>query len=161
MAANFHKPTGKEFFTIDSASIKVFPCAYRGEGIDKYAQLNTEYNITHLPGTSTSRTYRLSELVAGSDKTLELVIDGYYFYISGLELTTAGVKINNSYIAKYFSIITTALESGVPQSKILKDVTGVAENATLDFEINDVSYFLGLAFSDTQCLLANTRLELL
>lgn len=130
---------------LESAKVKVFPCAYRGENststtvIDPESKLNTEFNFVHTGRTVGRNSYIIS--YATDAKKVCCVISGYYFELDFTDKTLSNYK---------FAHIKT------------KQVT-IAGNATTEIlttcELNSTSNdnyldasgnFLGIGFSSTK-----------
>jgi hypothetical protein len=135
---------------INSANIKVFPCAYRGykngNSIDPEAKSNTEYNYTNLFGKlGKNKVSYVIEYPTG-DSPLKCVIGGYYFEITGV--TVDNLK------GKYLAICTEAIDLPVNdasrQTKVLSPIVTLNANY-LDTTIAGSTeyYFIGLAITST------------
>jgi len=81
-----------------SSDVKVFPCAYRGQGIDMEASSFTEYNFTNI--YSKQGLKKESFIISYTDNKLKCVIGGYYFEIQNLNnyFTNEAAKANYQYL---------------------------------------------------------------
>ena len=111
---------------VESASIIVYPCAYRESSVDLKSKLNLEENIirTALYGSTGNRTY----IVSKTDNKLVCFIKGYYFEITvennefdsyaGIVINTG--KINDSYTAT----VLTPFDGNPADTVDQQDTTG-------------------------------------
>ena len=164
----------------ESKNIQVFPSAYRGSytspedsginlGFDPEAELNTEFNYTHLLGLSGDKdSYVVQWPTEEVDETV-CILKGYYFKILGLhsklketEITQDGEVAQNEEIVQDYDLaiglkqVELAPEAGTIENKrtttILSPLSGGVGGLILDKYNDSASTYefigLGLIESD-------------
>lgn len=141
-----------------SSKLTVFPCAWRDHGIDPEARLNSEKSLSNLGGQGGGNKSYIS--IANSElsnTTITIVLNGYTFTLSGVNLsefitntsTTVYVKI------KLESYSITNSKTSTKLGSFYSNSTGESENTTnavldIDLDGSGTKYFTGLAFSLTK-----------
>ena len=141
-----------------SNKLTVFPCAWRDHGIDPESRLNSEKSLSNLGGQGGGNKSYIN-IAKGelSNTTITIVLNGYTFTLSGVNLsefitntsTTVYVKIKLEDYSITNSKKSTKLGSFHSAS------TGESENTTnavldIDLDESGTKYFTGLAFSLTK-----------
>lgn len=127
-------------YLIDSESVEVFPCAYRGSKLDgtpfnKTAILNTEYNLTHIPSNGLKDSYMIN---TGNNTETVFALGGYYF-----RLNCAETALPSN--VKYLGVRIGGSET--EQEKVLLYVDSESTTVTtLDTDSDGTYYFHGLFF---------------
>ena len=130
------------YINLDSDKVKVFPSAFRGNGINPESFLTSEGNLTAISSKVTSRH---KNYVNEDGSTLEIVLGGYLFKVAKSDITSqfpsattiyAGIKIDN--------LSTSYSGVSIPTLVAITEQSG--SNHILDTD----NHFMGLNFAESE-----------